>query len=185
MGPRVAIKAFDGRWMRDGDRVVWKTADQGNVRRQQVVTIQSRHFSKLPQQVQERLFVPGTYSEMWPTGPDSIRDLGPRNVRIAYIEDQLLAIANERPDRMQLIPERFYPAAARDETAGQHVLAICEGSRSGTLEHFADKFGACDSSMYALDGKQVQDMVHGLRVKSELPDTPWPSCSPWPRTASC
>jgi pSer/pThr/pTyr-binding forkhead associated (FHA) protein len=58
MGPRVAIKAFDGRWMRDGDRVVWKTADQGNVRRQQVVTIQSRHFSKLPQQVQERLFVP-------------------------------------------------------------------------------------------------------------------------------
>ena len=50
------------------------------------------------------------------------------------------------------------------------MLAICEGSRSRTLEHFAGKFGACDSSMYALDGTQVQDLVLGLRVESELPD---------------
>jgi len=168
MGPRVSIKVYDARWVRDGGRVVWKTAEQGNVRRQQVVTIQSRQFLKLPPEVQERLFAPGAYTEMWPKGPDSIQDLGPRNVRIAYVEDQLLAIANERPDRIQLIPERFDPAA--DDLAGQHALAICEGSRSRTLEYFAGKFGACDSSMYALDGTQVQDLVLGLRVKSELPD---------------
>ena len=113
MGPRVTIKVYDTRWQRDGDRVVWKTADQGNVRRQQVVTIQSRQFLKLPPEVQERLFIPGAYSEMWPQGPDSIQDLGPRNVRIAYVEDQLLAIANDRPDHIQLIPERFDPAPAR------------------------------------------------------------------------
>jgi hypothetical protein len=168
MGPRVRIKVYDTRWLRTGDQVVWKTAEQGNVRRQQVVTIQSRQFLKLPPEVQERLFVPGAYSEMWPQGPDSIQDLGPRNVRIAHVEDQLLAVANERPDHIQLIPDRFDPTAG--DLPGQHVLAICEGSRSRTLEHFARNFGACDSSMYALDGTQVQDLVLGLRVKSELPD---------------
>ena len=170
MGPRVRIKVYDSRWLRDGDRVVWKTADQGNVRRQQVVTIQSRQFLKLPPHVQERLFISGAYTEMWPAGPDSIQDLGPRNVRIAYVEDQLLAVANDKPDQIQLIPERFDPAVAEGEIAGQHVLAICEGSRSRTLEHFAGKFGAGDSSLYALDGTHVQDMVLGLQVKSELPD---------------
>jgi hypothetical protein len=170
MGPRVFIKAYDGRWIRSGDKVVWKAPHQGNVRRQQVVTIQSRQYSMLPPEVQERVFVPGAYCEMWPTGRDSIEGLGPRNVRIAYFEDQLLDIANDKPDRIQLIPERFDPAAAPDDLAGQHVLAICEGSRSRTLDHFVDKFGVGDPSLYALDGKQVQDMVLGLRVKSQLSD---------------
>jgi len=170
MGPRVAIKVYDSRWVSDGGRVIWKTAEQGNVRRQQVVTIQSRQYLKLPPDVQERLFIPGAFTEMWPKGPDSIQDFGPRNVRIAYVEDQLLAVANDKRDRIQLIPERFDPETARGDLAGQHVLAICEGSRSRTLEYFAAKFGACDSSMYALDGQQVQDLVLGLRVKSELPD---------------
>jgi hypothetical protein len=170
MGPRVAVRVYDGRWQQDGDRIVWRTPEQGNVRRQQVVTIQSRQYLKLPPEVQERLFVPGAYTEMWPKGPDSIQDLGPRNVRIAYVEDQLLAIANERPERIALIPERFDPEQAQGELAGQHVLAICEGSRSRTLEYFAGKFGACDTSMYAIDGRQVQDLVLGLRVKSGLPD---------------
>src|SRR5215831_12760996 len=47
MGPRVRIKVYDARWLRDGDQTVWKTAEQGNVRRQQVVTIQSRQFLRL------------------------------------------------------------------------------------------------------------------------------------------
>src|SRR5580658_6362273 len=170
MGPRVAVSVYDGRWQRDGSQVVWKTPEQGNVRRQQVVTIQSRQYVKLPPDVQERLFVPGAYTEMWPMGPDSVQDLGPRNIRIAYVEDQLLAIANEKAGRIQLIPERFDPAGEGCDVAGQHVLAVCEGSRSRTLEYFAGKFGTGDSSMYALEGRQVQDLVLGLRVKSELPD---------------
>ena len=124
MGPRVAVSVYDGRWQRDGSQVVWKTPEQGNVRRQQVVTIQSRQYVKLPPDVQERLFVPGAYTEMWPTGPDSVQDLGPRNIRIAYVEDQLLAIANEKPDHIQLIPERFDPAGEGCDVAGQHVLAV-------------------------------------------------------------
>jgi 2-polyprenyl-6-methoxyphenol hydroxylase-like FAD-dependent oxidoreductase len=170
MGSRVTIKVYDSRWLGEGGRVAWKTPDQGNVRRQQVVTIQSRQYLKLPPEVQARLFSPGDYSEMWPEGPDSIQGLGPRNLRIAHVEDQLLAVANSKPDRIQLIPAPFDPADVHNDLAGQHVLAICEGSRSRSREYFADKFGAAASSMYALDGKQVQDIVLGLRVKSELPD---------------
>jgi hypothetical protein len=170
MGARVAITVYDGRWMKHDGRIVWKGPEHGNARRLQVVTIQSRQYLKLPPPVQERLFIPGVYTEMWPKGPDSIQDCGPRNVRIAHVEDQLLAYANEKSDRIRLVPEPFDPASAEDDLVAQDVLAICEGGRSRTLEYFAGKFGAADSSLYALDGKQVQDMVLGLRVKSELSD---------------
>jgi len=170
MGPRVAIKLYESRWKRDAGKIVWKGADEGNVRRLQVVTIQSRQFLKLPPEVQERLFIPGVYTEMWPKGPDSIHDLGPRNVRIAYVEDQLLAIANDKPDHIELIPEQFDVTSAQGDIADQHVLAICEGGKSRTFEHFSAKFGAADLSLYGLDGAQVSDMVLGLRVKSDLPD---------------
>ncbi len=50
------------------------------------------------------------------------------------------------------------------------MLAICEGGKSRTYEHFIAKFGAADSTLYGIDGEQVSDMVLGLRVKSDLPD---------------
>jgi pSer/pThr/pTyr-binding forkhead associated (FHA) protein len=170
MGARVAIKVYESRWTRNGSRIVWKGLEQGNARRQQVVTIQSRQFLRLPPYVQEGLFVPGAYTEMWPKGPDSIEDLGPRNVRIAFVEDRLLGLANEHSERIELIPEPFDPASSGAELAGQHVLAICEGARSRTLGYFSERFGSADPSLYALDGKQLEDMVLGLRVKSDLPD---------------
>ncbi len=171
MGSRVQIKVYEGRWtMGPAGKLVWKSEGEGNARRLQVVTVQSRQFLRLPPQVQERLFIPGHYTEMWPSGPDSIQDLGPRNIRIAFIEDQLLALAGEKTDRIQLIPEKFEAAQAHDEIASQHVLAICEGGKSRTYEHFIGKFGAADASLYGIDGEQVSDMVLGLRVKSDLPD---------------
>ena len=170
LGPRVAITVYDGRWMRDGARVVWKGSAQGNTRRQQVVTIQSRQYLNLPPEAQARLFTPGNYTEMWPAGPDSVQGQGPRNIRIAHIEDRLLALAAEKPERITLIPTQFDPEGARGELAGQHILAICEGGRSRTREHFAAQFGAADKSMYSLDGEHLYDIVLGLRVKSNLSD---------------
>jgi hypothetical protein len=170
LGPRVAITIYDGRWMRHGDRVVWKGSEQGNTRRQQVVTIQSRQYLNLPPEVQERLFTPGNYTEMWPAGPDSVQGQGPRNIRIAHIEDQLLALAAEKPQRITLLPAQFDPESAREELVGRHILAICEGGRSRTREQFAAQFGAADKSMYSLDGDHLYDIVLGLRVKSNLPD---------------
>jgi hypothetical protein len=170
MGSRVAIRVYNGRWKREGRRVVWKGIEEGNVRRQQVVTIQSRQFLKLPQEVQDHLFTPGNFTEMWPAGPDSINGLGPRNIRIAYIEDRLLDLANRKRDQIELIPEPFDAESAGSEIVKQDVLAICEGSRSRTFSHFKGKFGAADFSLYGLEGEQLSDMVLGLRVKSQLPD---------------
>jgi hypothetical protein len=168
MGPRVSITIHDGRWTDDGGHVVWQNPEMGNNRRQQVVTVQSRQFLKLPPEVQGRLFQPGTFTEMWPAGPDSIQGYGPRNIRIAYIEDGLLAMLDEKSDHIRLVPENFDPTSA--DLASQHVLAIAEGGKSVTREHFAGRFGAADSTLYGLDGVQVSDMVLGLRVKSRLPD---------------
>ncbi len=170
MGPRVAITMYDGRWIQDGSRVVWKNEQQGNVRRQQVVTVQSRQFLNLPDKVQQRLFNGGSYSEMWPVGPDSIDGRGPRNLRIAYVEDKLLELANEKSDRIQLVPTAFDAAEHHDALVKNHVLAICEGSRSRTREYFNSNFGKADESIYSLNGDHLQDVVLGLRVKSELPD---------------
>ncbi|MDX3076842.1 FHA domain-containing protein [Streptomyces sp. NPDC088354] len=170
MGRRVSVTVYDGRWTQDGDRVVWKSEGQGNVRRQQVVTVQSRQYLNLPEEVQARLFTEGTYTEMWPAGPDSIRGFSPRNIRIAYIEDTLLALANEKRERIRLVPARFDAIEHRESVAKDHVLAICEGGRSRTREYFTEKFGTADKSIYSLAGEHIQDVVLGLRVKSGLSD---------------
>ncbi|WP_175412391.1 FHA domain-containing protein [Streptomyces sp. TRM64462] len=170
MGRRVAVTVYDGRWTRDGAKVVWKSEGQGNVRRQQVVTVQSRQYLNLPEEVQERLFRGDAYTEMWPVGPDSIHGREPRNLRIAYIEDTLLEMANEKPGRIRLVPEVFDPAEYQKAGGKDDVLAICEGGRSRTREHFADKFGQADKSIYSLHGQHIQDVVLGLRVKSTLTD---------------
>lgn len=170
MGRRVSVTVYDGRWTQDGDRVVWKSEAQGNVRRQQVVTVQSRQYLNLPEEVQARLFTEGSYTEMWPAGPDSIRGFSPRNIRIAYIEDTLLALANEKRERIRLVPARFDAVEHHGTVAKDHVLAICEGGRSRTREYFTEKFGTADKSIYSLAGEHIQDVVLGLRVKSGLSD---------------
>lgn len=170
LGRRVAITIYDGRWVQDGALIAWKDERHGNIRRQQVVTIQSRQFLSLPEEIQTRLFGDGSYSEMWPIGPDSIHGYGPRNIRIAYVEDRLLELANEKSDRIRLVPDTFDPTKHQEHVAQDHVLAICEGSRSRTREHFAGSFGSADSSIYSLDGEHVQDMVLGLQVSSQLSD---------------
>jgi 2-polyprenyl-6-methoxyphenol hydroxylase-like FAD-dependent oxidoreductase len=166
----VSIAVHDDRWMEDDGRIVWQGEKQQNARRHQVVTIQSRHYLRLPQDVRDRVFQDGYYSEMWPEGPDSIRGCGPRNVRIAHFEDQLLALANEKPGRIQLVPRRFDPEDNRAGLVDRHALVICEGAHSSTRDYFAKQFGSGDASLYSLDGHHLHDVILGLRVKSDLPD---------------
>lgn len=167
---RVSVTVYDGRWVRDGADVVWKDETHGNVRRQQVVTVQSRQYLALTEEMQTALFGESReFSEMWPLGPDSVDGRPPRNIRIAYIEDQLLRLANTKP-AVRLVPRRFDPSEHEHLIARDHVLVICEGGRSRTREHFADRFGAADASIYSLDGEHLQDVVLGLRVKSRLSD---------------
>ncbi|MFD6497823.1 FHA domain-containing protein [Streptomyces sp. NPDC060188] len=167
---RVAITVYDGRWIRNGTSVVWKDAAQGNVRRQQVVTVQSRQYLALTTEMQTAMFGDtGQYSEMWPLGPDSVDGRPPRNIRIAYIEDQLLELANSK-SAIRLVPKRFDIAEQEHLITRDHVLVIGEGGRSRTREHFASRFGMADASIYSLDGEHIQDIVLGLKVKSRLSD---------------
>ncbi|MER7841620.1 FHA domain-containing protein [Streptomyces sp. NPDC096040] len=170
LGPQAQITVYDGRWRKQGRTIVWKGQDEGNIRRLQVVTVQSRQYLAWPKEVQERLFEPEHFTEMWPSGPDSVGDNHPRNMRIAYIEDRLLELANEKRDRIRLIPARFDAEQQQEALATQHVLAICDGGRSRTRDHFAARFGKADESIYSLDGRHLRDVVLGLRVKSGLTD---------------
>lgn len=166
---RVAIKVYEGRWIKDGPSVVWKDETHGNTRRQQVVTIQSRQYLALPEEMQSALFDSDQYSEMWPVGPDSVEGRPPRNIRIAYIEDRLLELAN-KSSAIRLIPKHFDPSEHQGRLSQEHVLVVCEGGRSRTREHYKDRFGAADASIYSLEGDHLQDVVLGLRVKSPLSD---------------
>ena len=166
MGPRVAIRVHNGRWKRDGDRVVWKGPEERNVRRQQVVTIQSRQYLKLPQEMQDHLFTPGNFTETWPKGPDSIRDLGPRNIRIAYFEDRLLDLANRKRGQIELVPEPFDADSAHEEIAGAHVLAICEGSRPRTLRAFLRQVRRGRSDL--LRARRRAGLRHGAWPEGEV-----------------
>ncbi len=165
MGERVAVSVYEGRWTRRNGRVVWKTKAEGNIRRMQVVTIQSRQWTKLPADVQQRLFGGTDHSHMWPAGPDSVDDLPPRNIRIAYVEDQLLELANERK-RITLVPEPFDAEAAHDDLAGRHVLAICEGGRSRTREHFTSSSARPTAAMYSSTGEHCPG--RGARPAGEV-----------------
>jgi hypothetical protein len=112
MSGEVSVAVHDARWTEENGRIVWKGEKQQNARRHQVVTIQSRQYLRLPRDVRERVFQEGHYTEMWPQGPDSISGCGPRNIRIAHFEDQLLALANEKTGRVQLIAMRWSSARA-------------------------------------------------------------------------
>ncbi|MCX4979115.1 FHA domain-containing protein [Streptomyces sp. NBC_00620] len=166
---KASITVYDGRWIRNGSTVVWKDETHGNNRRMQVVTAQSRQYLALTDEMQSALFDAGGFSEMWPLGPDSVEGRPPRNIRIAYIEDKLLELANAK-SAIRLVPKRFDASEQQRRLSQEHVLVIAEGGGSRTREHFADRFGAADSSIYSLDGEHLQDLVLGLRVKSQLSD---------------
>src|SRR3712207_1736889 len=89
MGASAAVTIYDGRWTGTGSRVEWLGAEAGNERRQQVVTVQSRQYLRLPDAVRSSAFGAGLSSVMWPVGPDSIDGAPPRNVRICDLEDRL------------------------------------------------------------------------------------------------
>ena len=89
MGSRVAIRIYESRWIArrrpdrlEGTRPGQRTPAAGRDHSEPSVPEAAAGGAGAA-------LHPGAYTEMWPSGPDSIQDLGPRNVRIAYVEDQL------------------------------------------------------------------------------------------------
>lgn len=167
-GVAARIRVFDARWRRDGDRIAWRDALDGNHRRRQVVTIQGNVWSALPPAVQQALFAPGDYTEIWPYSSDSPVAVGrPRNLPLRTIEDRLLALLQATPG-IELVPARY--DATRELARGDapHIVAVCEGARSATREAFIERFGRARTDLYEVDGRPLEETVLGLEV--ETPD---------------
>ncbi len=167
MPDRVHIRVYDRRWCRHRDRVVWRGPQEGNNRRRQVVTVQSNVYSALPATVQQRLFADGQYAEVWPFGPDSPAGRGrPRNVRIQWIEDCLLEMA-QNLGGIELVPGAYALPASWE---GLHALAICDGNRSATRRRLSEYFGTPNREQFSVNGSPLDETVLGLEVHSDLLD---------------
>lgn len=156
------IDVYDRRWDGDGGAVAWA---RGMARRQQVVTVQSREYSTLAPDLVDAVFTHEA-GEIWPLGPGSVRGLHPRNVRIAHLEDALLAYAHTQP----AITLHAGEADVRALLGRTPLVVIADGANSSTRERFAECFGAPDASAFALGGVPLVDTCLGLRVRSPLSD---------------
>ena len=161
----IDITIYEARWKAVDGRIFWKSKEDGNSRRQQVVTIQSRPFSLLPRDLQAALMQAGICSEIWPYSEDSPKLIGrPKSFHIKDLEDHLLDYALKTD--IKLIPQTF--TIDKPTVALYDILAICEGSHSPTRKTLKDKFGEGDQTPYSINGKQVVDTVLGLQVKSRI-----------------
>ena len=119
----VRIRIYDHRWHVHRGRVEWKGPEQGNRRREQVVTVQSRQYTLLPRQLFEHVFRREVSGCIWPTGPDSIEGLPPLNIRISDLEDGLLDWARKRPG-IEFHSSEFEVKRQLDDLRDEHLVDL-------------------------------------------------------------
>ena len=164
-GIDACLRVFEPRWQYTASGIAWRGSQDGNRRRQQIVTIQSNVWRALPSSVQDALFAAGDYTEVWPCSSDSPEQHGaPRNLPIRTIEDRLLGLLQTLPG-VELVPERYDPLT-RDH--GAHLLAICDGAHSATREHFTPQFGRPHADLYQVEGRTLEETIVGLQVASTI-----------------
>jgi 2-polyprenyl-6-methoxyphenol hydroxylase-like FAD-dependent oxidoreductase len=164
-GVHAAIRIFEPRWQRVQGRMAWRGLAQGNRRRQQIVTIQSNVWQALPPALQQALFGPQDYSEVWPGSSDSPVHHGPpRNLPLRDIEDRLLELVQEEPE-IELHADRYDPSAIRSPS----LLAICDGAHSPTREHFIPQFGRPHADLYQVNGRALDETILGMQVRCDIP----------------
>jgi 2-polyprenyl-6-methoxyphenol hydroxylase-like FAD-dependent oxidoreductase len=162
----VRIRIYDHRWHVHEGRVEWKGLQQGNRRRQQVVTVQSRQYTLLPSQLFEHVFRPEISGCIWPNGPDSVDGLPPLNIRISDLEDELLDWLRKRP-QIEFHSSKFEVEQQLDDLRDEHLVVICDGAGSRTREALRI-FGQPDADTFSRGGRRLEDVVLGLQVKSRL-----------------
>lgn len=169
--PDSHVRVFEPRWQRRLGRTFWKGIQDGNARREQVVTLQSSVYTLLPPGLKDFVFGDCLYQELWPLGPDSPAEVGrPRNVRIRDFEDAALRYVQDFYD-VELVPGRYsLDAEARSDA---RVLAVCDGARSSTLRSLGGYFGAENLDIFAVEGGQAEgsaftETVLGLQVRSSI-----------------
>lgn len=96
----VKIIIYESRWFVDKNGIIqWQNREQGNIRREQIVTLQDHVIQQMPLYVQRGLFQ-RINERVWPTS---------RNIPIREVEDRLLDLIRPfvQNDQVKLIPEQF------------------------------------------------------------------------------
>lgn len=178
LGEKVDVTVHEHRMIQDETlpppSLRWMSNKEGVNRREQVVTLQSAVFSSLPQTVQDAIFVPDSFSCVWPYSGESPVRLGfPRNIQILTIENKLLELAQKLGIKFE-INKMSPPSVDRLlKDRSFDFLVIADGPASKIREHFLYKFGLDDPSPFALPDNprdKLEDTVLALRVKSHLSD---------------
>lgn len=100
MGDKVKITIYEGRWFVDENgKVRWRDKEQGNHRRDQVVSLQDHVIYQLPRYVRKGLFK-NIDERVWPKS---------RNIPIREVEDRLFELVQPfvEAGQIQLVPERL------------------------------------------------------------------------------
>ncbi|CAF1210008.1 unnamed protein product [Adineta ricciae] len=100
MGEKVRITIYEGRWFMDENgKVRWRDKEQGNRRRDQVVSLQDHVIDQLPKYVRRGLFK-NIDERVWPKS---------RNIPIREVEDRLFELVQPfvETGQIQLVPERL------------------------------------------------------------------------------
>lgn len=162
------ISVSESRWkVLDNNVVVWKGLEENINRREQVVTLQSKVCSVLPENVFNALFTKDNFSCVWPTGGDSPQSTGfPKNIRIMDIEDNLLKLAREMD--INLLAKKVIPNEI--DLSEWNIIVFADGGSSKNREYFLSQFGNSDRTPYSLSENHLTDTVLALRVTSKMSD---------------
>ncbi|CAF1452933.1 unnamed protein product [Adineta steineri] len=123
MGKHVKIIIYEGRWFVDEHGITrWQGEEQGNIRRDQVVTLQDHVIEQMPTFIQEGLFQK-INERVWPTS---------RNIPIREVEDRLLDLIQPfvQNSQVELIPEQLNEQSRHLIEGDFDVLVGADGSNS-------------------------------------------------------
>ncbi|CAF1374486.1 unnamed protein product [Adineta steineri] len=123
MGKHVKIIIYEGRWFVDEHGITrWQGEEQGNIRRDQVVTLQDHVIEQMPTFIQEGLFQ-NINERVWPTS---------RNTPIREVEDRLLDLIQPfvQNGQVELIPEQLNEQSRHLIEGDFDVLVGADGSNS-------------------------------------------------------
>ncbi|CAF0795468.1 unnamed protein product [Didymodactylos carnosus] len=125
MGENVLIYIYEQRWFSDasdGGRVKWRGPAEGNIRRDEVITLQDHVINQLHDYIKLGLFK-DINERVWPSS---------RNIPVREVEDRLFELMEPFMLKQQivLIPERITPETPCLLTGDFDILVGADGVRS-------------------------------------------------------
>lgn len=121
-GDSCHIRVYEQRVKSQGGKIVWKGESDGNIRREQVVTLQNDVTNCLPKEMREHLF--RKIDEVaWPSS---------RNIPIREVEDQMLDYIQLPNFKgiVEVIPEQLTDESIKKLNGTFDILVGADGARS-------------------------------------------------------